>query len=294
MMYRSQCEAIRNLPPEQFKAVVCALWDYEMDGIIPEGDPVVIAMFGMAKPLIDRRNVYYENGKKGGRPNTKNLTTEQEEEENKARHSTDYEKWRDAVYQRDGYRCQQCGSDGKIEAHHIKSFTEAPELRFDVSNGITLCPACHRKAHSVKPSNNLNKPVDNLSQPDKTVKDKGERKKEKGEKIKDIGERIKEKEKENTIATIIDHLNQTAGTAYRASSRDTKGHINARLSEGYTVADFITVIDKKTAEWKGTDMEKYLRPATLFGSKFEGYLNQKTTKKDRYSDVDDWVRKGAL
>lgn len=222
MMYRSQCEAIRSLPPEQFKAVVCALWDYEMDGIIPEGDPVVIAMFGMAKPLIDRRNAHYESGKKGGRPKT--------EKPNKNQN---------------------------------------------------------------KPSDNQNKPTENQSEPNETVKDKEERKKEKGEKIKDIGERIKEKEKENIIATIIDHLNQTAGTAYRASSRDTKGHINARISEGYTVADFFTVIDKKTAEWKGTDMEKYLRPATLFGSKFEGYLNQKTTKKDRYSDVDDWVR-GAL
>ena len=70
MMYRTQCEALRALPPEQFKAVVCALWDYEMDGKVPEDDPVVVAMFLMAKPLIDKRNQAYENGKKGGRPKT--------------------------------------------------------------------------------------------------------------------------------------------------------------------------------------------------------------------------------
>ena len=43
--------------------------------------------------------------------------------------------------------------------------------------------------------------------------------------------------------------------------------------------DFQRVIDNKCADWKGTEWEKYLRPATLFGTKFESYLNQKQTKK---------------
>ena len=47
-----------------------------------------------------------------------------------------------------------------------------------------------------------------------------------------------------------------------------------------TVDDFKTVIDKKCDEWIGTEWEKYLRPETLFGTKFEGYLNAKTTKKN--------------
>lgn len=72
---------------------------------------------------------------------------------------------------------------------------------------------------------------------------------------------------------ILSRLNEKAGTNYRASSKATQGHINARLAEGYTVEDFYSVIDKKCAEWKGSDMEKYLRPETLFGSKFENYLN---------------------
>ena len=66
---------------------------------------------------------------------------------------------------------------------------------------------------------------------------------------------------------------------YRASSAATQKHINARLAEGYTLEDFFTVIDKKCAEWKGTDMEKYLRPETLFGSKFENYLNAPASKR---------------
>lgn len=75
------------------------------------------------------------------------------------------------------------------------------------------------------------------------------------------------------IQTIIDHLNEKAGMKYRISSKSTQGHINARLAEGYTVEDFFKVIDKKCADWKGTDFEQYLRPQTLFGNKFENYLN---------------------
>ena len=74
---------------------------------------------------------------------------------------------------------------------------------------------------------------------------------------------------------IIDYLNQKAGTHFRHSSADTKKHIKARFNDGFSLEDFKTVIDKKVKEWKGTDMEKFLRPATLFGTKFEGYLNQK-------------------
>ena len=77
-----------------------------------------------------------------------------------------------------------------------------------------------------------------------------------------------------TISHIVDHLNEKAGTNFRDQSKSTRQHIHARLNEGFTESDFFTVIDKKVEEWKGTDMAKYLRPETLFGSKFEGYLNQ--------------------
>lgn len=101
---------------------------------------------------------------------------------------------------------------------------------------------------------------------------------EKDNRVKRIENRdkIKEEEKkDNTYRQVITHLNDKAGTSYKATSQATQRHINARIADGYTIEDFYTVIDKKCAEWKGTDMEKYLRPETLFGSKFEGYLNQK-------------------
>ena len=83
----------------------------------------------------------------------------------------------------------------------------------------------------------------------------------------------KEKDKKIIYSAVISRLNEKSGMNYRSSTKATQGHINARIAEGYTVEDFYSVIDKKCAEWKGTDMEKYLRPETLFGSKFENYLN---------------------
>lgn len=83
---------------------------------------------------------------------------------------------------------------------------------------------------------------------------------------------------------IISYLNQKANTNYRTSTKETQQFINARLSEGYTVEDFFTVIDKKCTDWLNTDMEKYLRPKTLFGNKFESYVNQKTVNQKDNSD----------
>ena len=78
---------------------------------------------------------------------------------------------------------------------------------------------------------------------------------------------------------IVEYLNQKAGTNYKASTKKTKTCIHARFEEGFKEDDFITVIDKKCNEWLGTDFEQYLRPETLFGTKFESYLNAKVTKK---------------
>ena len=80
---------------------------------------------------------------------------------------------------------------------------------------------------------------------------------------------------EKPYQIIIDYLNEQVGSKYRANNKSTQQRINARLKDGYTVDDFKTVIDKMCAKWKGTEYEEYLRPQTLFGTKFEGYLNSK-------------------
>lgn len=81
------------------------------------------------------------------------------------------------------------------------------------------------------------------------------------------------------ISEVITYLNSKCSTGYKSSSEKTKKYINARLNEGYTVDDFKKVIDTKAAEWLNTDMSQYLRPETLFGPKFEGYLNQRPVTK---------------
>ena len=81
------------------------------------------------------------------------------------------------------------------------------------------------------------------------------------------------------VKTIIEYLNLKAKKSFRATTKLYERHINARLSEGYTLEDFKHVIDVKCAEWMNTDHEQYLRPDTLFApSHFDSYLNQKIVK----------------
>lgn len=92
-------------------------------------------------------------------------------------------------------------------------------------------------------------------------------------------EKEEDRDKEIYIS-IVSYLNEKAGTAFKHTTGKTKSAIKARVAEGFTVDDFKTVIDKKCAEWIGDPkMEKYLRPETLFGTKFEGYLNAKVSKQ---------------
>lgn len=88
------------------------------------------------------------------------------------------------------------------------------------------------------------------------------------------------------IKYIVDLLNEKAGTFYRASTPKTVSLIKARIKEGFSVKDFESVIENMVSEWKGTDMDKYLRPETLFGTKFESYLNRKKKVNDQNNSFD--------
>ena len=90
------------------------------------------------------------------------------------------------------------------------------------------------------------------------------------------------------VKAIVQFLNEKTGSHYRASSAKTKKLIHARLKEGFTVDDFEKVIVKKCKDWKNdSKMAKYLRPETLFGTKFEGYLNE-FDSKDNNTAVESW------
>jgi len=82
------------------------------------------------------------------------------------------------------------------------------------------------------------------------------------------------------IVEIVTYLNDVAKKNYRYTTRKTRSLIKARMNEGFTVDDFKKVIDIKHAEWKDAPkMKRYIRPVTLFGTKFESYLNQETPRK---------------
>lgn len=78
----------------------------------------------------------------------------------------------------------------------------------------------------------------------------------------------------NSHIEIIEYLNLKTGSKFKPTTKPYIQAIRSRMKEGYTVDDFKTVIDKKCREWKGTKLEKYLTPKTLFApSHFDTYLN---------------------
>ena len=91
------------------------------------------------------------------------------------------------------------------------------------------------------------------------------------------------------IKQIIDYLNNKTKSKFKYTSKATQNKIIARLNEGYSLDDFIVVIDKKCDEWISTEFEQYLCPETLFGTKFEKYLNQKSVKK--IGSKPEWIDK---
>ena len=85
-----------------------------------------------------RKGILHPNWKGGKTP-----------ENHRLRNTTEYSEWRHEVYKRDYWTCQMCKEKQKqLVAHHIKSFNEYHDLRYTISNGITLCRACHKRVHS--------------------------------------------------------------------------------------------------------------------------------------------------
>lgn len=76
------------------------------------------------------------------------------------RKSLEYRLWRESVFQRDNWTCQECGvKGGTLHADHIKPFSQYPDLRLALDNGRTLCVGCHRKTETY--AGRLNKKISN-------------------------------------------------------------------------------------------------------------------------------------
>lgn len=126
--YRSYYEAIRSLSSRDFLASIEVICKYSLCGIydVEKLSKKALAAIESIRPIMDKEIRMSVEG----------------------RRSTEYKLWRKSVFIRDGFTCQICGSRGvRLNAHHIKSYAAYPELRFDISNGITFCEVCHKKVH---------------------------------------------------------------------------------------------------------------------------------------------------
>lgn len=96
------------------------------------------------------------------------------------------------------------------------------------------------------------------------------------------------------VKKVVAVLNEETGSSYRPTTKATQRHILARLREGFTIDDFEKVIAHKSAEWKGTPNERYLRPNTLFAGKFEGYLQaaQQIERKQADESISEELKEG--
>jgi len=99
-----------------------------------------------------------------------------------------------------------------------------------------------------------------------------------------INKKGKKEKNENNIPylQIVSFLNETLNASYKVTTPKTRELIKKLFKQGFTFDDFKIVIEKKHCAWKGTEWERYLRPDTLFGTKFESYLNETGTfNKDK-------------
>jgi uncharacterized phage protein (TIGR02220 family) len=98
----------------------------------------------------------------------------------------------------------------------------------------------------------------------------------------------KKRKEKKIYNAIVECLNAVAGKQFKSSTPNTKAKIKARLNDGFEFEDFELVIKDRTARWKNTEYEQYLRPETLFGTRFEGYLNaaKSAPAKQPYTQID--------
>lgn len=170
------------------------------------------------------------------------------------------------AYDLAGGKCEICGSEENLCIHHNNGYSN------EIEDLYILCRKCHSNVENNKGVEIVHHYVH------QEYRDKSIENRDIDNKIIDNNIYSPAKQDNVPYKEIINYLNLKANTNYKHTTKKTKDCIKARINEGFTLEDFKIVIDNKTNEWIGTDMEKYLRPETLFGTKFESYLNQKTTK----------------
>ncbi len=122
----------QTLPNEKAGMLIKAIYDIEQEPNFKDSEPILYAIFAMMQDYIIRES-----------PKISDIIFDNK----RARTCSQYKYFRNSVLKRDNYKCIKCGSELELNVHHIKAFAKYPKLRFEVSNGVTLCKSCHRKVH---------------------------------------------------------------------------------------------------------------------------------------------------
>jgi len=177
------------------------------------------------------------------------------------------------------FKCIRCGVEKNLSIDHIVPRTKGGGN--DDENLQVLCKKCNASKGNKIISTGISDTSTGISDtrpglaPEQSNRESVIGNKEIGNRESAGQESNEPDEKEKLpCKEIIEHLNLKAGTAYKYTSQKTRELIQARFNEKFTLQDFYTVIDKKVDEWNGTELQKFIRPETLFSNKFEGYLNQ--------------------
>ena len=130
---------LKDMDDEEAGHLVDCVFQYAFKNIIPNFNKFTDNQMDLWK--ICKRDIDYQKT----HPKSYRYP---ESEKTAIRRSGKYNEWRKAVFERDDYTCQSCGQHGGIlNAHHIKPFSQYPNDRLDINNGITLCKECHRLLH---------------------------------------------------------------------------------------------------------------------------------------------------
>lgn len=282
-------EVAEELPARSRDKLIAAIVRKIAFGEEPVSLPATLkAVYKALKPTIERSITNSKNGKKGGRPKTeietetaKNSEKPETETETQSikkakKHETEIETQtvKNAVNTETEIETQEEKNTVYIDSKDLRntkntefySDSKDTEIQEIESNNIknTIDTVNTRNRESIE-NNIINSYITPYSPPlsgESKAETETQAKTQRKTQITEIADRV------------VDYLNHKAGTAYRHGIAKTVSLVSARLKDGFTENDFTLVINKKCEDWNGTDYARYLRPETLFGTKFESYLNQ--------------------
>lgn len=144
VLYSSWKSEVEKLSNKDVGILFFSILKFVNDEVTDLNDNIRDLYYAITEQIVYEWNKYNPKSKKyhwnykGGISNENHII----------RNSTEMKVWRSKVFIRDNFTCQKCNvKGGVLNAHHIKPFAHYPELRFELSNGLTLCKCCHIEEH---------------------------------------------------------------------------------------------------------------------------------------------------